>query len=62
MTPSERTVARRGCDSFRKNLAIGIEPNRGRLRENVERFLMLVTGEHLDEWVRAEKIVGRKAK
>ena len=32
-----------GCDSFRENLATGIEPNRDRIRENVERSLMLVT-------------------
>lgn len=32
-----------GCDSFRENAAIGIEPNRERIAENLERSLMLVT-------------------
>ena len=32
-----------GCDSFREKLVDGIEPNRDRIRENVERSLMLVT-------------------
>jgi fumarate hydratase class II len=32
-----------GCDSFRRHCAAGIEPNRARIREHVERSLMLVT-------------------
>jgi fumarate hydratase, class II len=32
-----------GCDSFRKNCAIGIEPNRKRIAELLEQSLMLVT-------------------
>ncbi len=32
-----------GCDSFREKLVVGIEPNAERIRENVERSLMLVT-------------------
>jgi fumarate hydratase class II len=32
-----------GCDSFRENCAEGIEPNRERIQQNVERSLMLVT-------------------
>jgi fumarate hydratase class II len=32
-----------GADSFRENCAEGIEPNRERLKENLERSLMLVT-------------------
>ena len=32
-----------GCDSFRENCAAGIEPNRERLRQNLEGSLMLVT-------------------
>ena len=32
-----------GCDSFREHCAAGIEPNEPRLRENLERSLMLVT-------------------
>jgi fumarate hydratase class II len=32
-----------GCDSFRENCALGIEPNRERLRQNLESSLMLVT-------------------
>jgi fumarate hydratase class II len=32
-----------GCDSFRTNCAVGIEPNRARIREHLERSLMLVT-------------------
>jgi fumarate hydratase class II len=32
-----------GCDSFRERCAEGIEPNRERIRENLERSLMLVT-------------------
>jgi fumarate hydratase class II len=32
-----------GCDSFRENCAMGIEPNRERLRQNLEGSLMLVT-------------------
>ena len=32
-----------GCDSFRERCVVGIEPNEGRLRENLERSLMLVT-------------------
>ncbi|MCC6214209.1 MAG: class II fumarate hydratase [Polyangiaceae bacterium] len=32
-----------GCDSFRENCAVGIEPNRERITELVERSLMLVT-------------------
>jgi fumarate hydratase class II len=32
-----------GCDSFREKLVVGIEPNVERIRENVERSLMLVT-------------------
>jgi fumarate hydratase class II len=32
-----------GCDSFREKAAAGIEPDRVRIRENLERSLMLVT-------------------
>jgi fumarate hydratase class II len=32
-----------GCDSFRKHCAIGIEPNRERIRQHLENSLMLVT-------------------
>ena len=32
-----------GCDSFREHCVEGIEPNHDRLRENLERSLMLVT-------------------
>ena len=32
-----------GCDSFREKLVDGIEPNHERLKENLERSLMLVT-------------------
>ena len=32
-----------GCDSFRERCAVGIEPNRERIRELLERSLMLVT-------------------
>lgn len=32
-----------GCDSFRKHLVVGIEPNRERIAELVRRSLMLVT-------------------
>ena len=32
-----------GCESFRAHCAQGIEPNEARIRENVERSLMLVT-------------------
>jgi fumarate hydratase class II len=32
-----------GCDSFRTHCAEGIEPHRERIRENLERSLMLVT-------------------
>src|SRR5882757_7805337 len=32
-----------GCDSFRKNCAVGIEPNRARIQAHLERSLMLVT-------------------
>jgi fumarate hydratase class II len=32
-----------GCDSFRKQCAEGIAPNRSRIRENLQRSLMLVT-------------------
>jgi fumarate hydratase class II len=32
-----------GCDGFREHCASGIEPNAERLRENLERSLMLVT-------------------
>jgi fumarate hydratase class II len=32
-----------GCKSFRENCATGIEPNRVRIKENLERSLMLVT-------------------
>ncbi len=32
-----------GCDSFRKNCAVGIEPNAERIREHLENSLMLVT-------------------
>jgi fumarate hydratase class II len=32
-----------GADSFREHCVEGIEPNRGRIRENLERSLMLVT-------------------
>ena len=32
-----------GCDSFRKNCAIGIEPNRARIQQHLENSLMLVT-------------------
>lgn len=85
-----------GCDSFRTNCAQGIEPNRERLEENLQKSLMLVTAlnphigydnaakiakhahkkgttlkaaalelglvtsEQFDEWVRPEKMVGRK--
>jgi fumarate hydratase class II len=39
---SARLVAD-GCDSFREHCASGIEPNRARIRENLDRSLMLVT-------------------
>jgi fumarate hydratase class II len=32
-----------GCDSFRKNCAVGIEPNRKVIAQHLERSLMLVT-------------------
>jgi fumarate hydratase class II len=32
-----------GCDSFRTNCAVGIEPNRARIKEHLENSLMLVT-------------------
>jgi fumarate hydratase class II len=32
-----------GCDSFRKNCALGIEPNRPRIQRQLEQSLMLVT-------------------
>ena len=32
-----------GCDSFRRNCAEGLTPNRQRIQENLERSLMLVT-------------------
>jgi fumarate hydratase class II len=32
-----------GCDSFRKNCAVGIEPNRKKIAEHLENSLMLVT-------------------
>ncbi|HVJ19694.1 MAG TPA: class II fumarate hydratase [Polyangiaceae bacterium] len=32
-----------GCDSFRKNCAVGIEPNRERIKQHLENSLMLVT-------------------
>ncbi len=32
-----------GCDSFRENCAVGIEPNRERLEANLQNSLMLVT-------------------
>jgi fumarate hydratase class II len=32
-----------GCDSFREHCVAGIEPNRQRIQENLERSLMLVT-------------------
>ena len=32
-----------GCDSFRENCAVGIEPNRERIGENLRNSLMLVT-------------------
>jgi len=32
-----------GCDSFRKNCAVGIEPNRARIQKQLEQSLMLVT-------------------
>jgi fumarate hydratase class II len=32
-----------GCDSFRKNCALGIEPNRERIQQHLENSLMLVT-------------------
>ena len=32
-----------GCDSFRKNCAVGIEPNVARIKEHLEASLMLVT-------------------
>jgi fumarate hydratase class II len=32
-----------GCDSFRKNCAVGIEPNRQRIAQHLENSLMLVT-------------------
>ena len=31
------------CDSFNKNCVVGIEPNHGRIRQNLENSLMLVT-------------------
>jgi fumarate hydratase class II len=39
---SSRLIAD-GCDSFRTNCAVGIEPNRDRIRHNLENSLMLVT-------------------
>jgi fumarate hydratase class II len=39
---SSRLIAD-GCDSFRKNCAVGIEPNRARIAEHLEASLMLVT-------------------
>jgi fumarate hydratase class II len=39
---SARLVAD-GCESFRERCAEGIEPNEARLRENLDRSLMLVT-------------------
>jgi fumarate hydratase class II len=39
---SSRLIAD-GCDSFRKNCAVGIEPNRPRIAEHLEASLMLVT-------------------
>jgi fumarate hydratase class II len=32
-----------GCESFREHCAAGIEPNRARIADNLERSLMLVT-------------------
>jgi len=32
-----------GCESFREHLVVGIEPNRERIQQNLERSLMLVT-------------------
>jgi fumarate hydratase class II len=32
-----------GCDSFRKNCVVGLEPNRKRIDENLRESLMLVT-------------------
>jgi fumarate hydratase, class II len=32
-----------GCDSFRKNCALGIEPNRARIKQHLDNSLMLVT-------------------
>jgi fumarate hydratase, class II len=32
-----------GCDSLREHCVVGIEPNLDRIRENLERSLMLVT-------------------
>jgi len=32
-----------GCDNFRKNCAVGIEPNRRQIAQHLERSLMLVT-------------------
>ena len=32
-----------GCDSFREHCVVGIEPNLERIRENLEKSLMLVT-------------------
>jgi fumarate hydratase class II len=32
-----------GCDSFREHCVVGIEPNRERIRENLDKSLMLVT-------------------
>src|SRR5688572_33214868 len=32
-----------GCDSFRTNCAVGIEPNRARIQAHLENSLMLVT-------------------
>jgi fumarate hydratase class II len=32
-----------GCDGFRERCVVGIEPNQARIRDNLERSLMLVT-------------------
>ena len=85
-----------GCDSFRENCVVGIEPDLDRIRQNLQGSLMLVTAlnphigydkaakiakhahqkgltlkqaalelglvteQQFDEWVRPEKMVGRR--
>ena len=49
---SSRLIAD-GCDSFRKNCAVGIAPNR--------LALGLLTGDDFDKWVRPEDMIGPKA-